>query len=524
MSDLPQRERKLSRFQSIVISCRSLSQYESKRFKTLVPQIIAAIVALCLNILVGITYAYSAILVPQLMDAQNSTADDIIQVSQTELSWITSCVMLSSLLGAISAGFIMDIIGRLNMLKIMAIPSLLGWLLLALASNVPMLVTGRFFTGIALVWSANPTAVYITEISRPDVRGSFMSMRQLGVSIGMMMVYLKGWFLTWRTVAWLSVGYTIVFVGFTLFIPESPVWLVSKNKMKEARKALEWIYKYQPQPENKSVSFAELQLNVLHKENLRKIRERERLSASGITQRLKIFLQPVGYKPFLIMCGLYFFQQFAGIHVIIFNGVIFFKEMGTTLDPYMAGVYVGGVRLLMNLVNVYLTKIFNRRTLMMASGIGMAICMGTNGLYTHYIHNGTFTNGWIALVLLMIYFMFAAVGFLTVPFSIQAEVFPIEIRSVAHAVVSTIANIISFFVIQHFFDLTTFFEGSSGIQYFFGVCALAGFVFVFVFMPETHNKKLSDIEKYFWHHTTYLSLPPEDSMKEDEALFTVNTS
>ncbi|KAF5284231.1 hypothetical protein FQR65_LT00231 [Abscondita terminalis] len=453
----PERERRVSTFQSIVLSCRSLSNYESKRFKTLIPQLVATLIALCLNILVGITYAYSAILVPQLQEAQNTTAADVIRVSSGELSWITSIIMLSSLVGALSAGFIMDIIGRLNMLKLMAIPSLLGWILLALAYNIPMLVSGRFFTGIALVWSANPTAVYITEISRPDVRGSFMGMRQLGVSLGMMMVYLKGWFLNWRTVAWMNVGYTIVFVGLTFLVPESPVWLVSKNRTAEAKKALEWIYKYQPPLTNKvaeklnrsKVSKSLLpdddlrrtQTQFLQKENLIKTKEREKLSANSSVQKMKMFLQPTGYKPFLIMIGLYLFQQVSGIHVIVFNGVIFFKEMGTSLDPYMAGSYVGVVRLVMNVINIYLTKRFNRRALMMASGIGMAVCMGTNGLYTHWIKTGVVgNNGWFSLILLMAYFVFAAMGFLTIPFSIQAEVFPLEIRSMAHAIVSTVVG------------------------------------------------------------------------------------
>lgn len=43
----------------------------------------------------------------------------------------------------------MDSIGRLNMIKLAAIPSALGWVLIATATNVPMLLTGRVLTGIA---------------------------------------------------------------------------------------------------------------------------------------------------------------------------------------------------------------------------------------------------------------------------------------------------------------------------------------------------------------------------------------
>lgn len=62
----------------------------------------------------------------------------------------------------------------------------------------------------------------------------------------MMIAYVKGWFLSWRTVAWYSNIYVIVPFCFLFLIPESPAWLVSKNRIEEARKSLDWFHKYQP--------------------------------------------------------------------------------------------------------------------------------------------------------------------------------------------------------------------------------------------------------------------------------------
>ncbi|KAK5638927.1 hypothetical protein RI129_013222 [Pyrocoelia pectoralis] len=149
----------------------------------------------------------------------------------------------------------MDAIGRLNLLRLVALPSVVGWLLLALATNVPMLICGRLLTGIALVWIANPGSVYLTEISRKDVRGSFTSTCSLGASIGMVLVYIKGWYLSWRVVAWINIGYTIAFTLLLFLIPESPAWLISKGRINQAKKSLEWFHKYQPQPENKVNKF-----------------------------------------------------------------------------------------------------------------------------------------------------------------------------------------------------------------------------------------------------------------------------
>ncbi|KAF5284229.1 hypothetical protein FQR65_LT00229, partial [Abscondita terminalis] len=373
---------------NIVASCRSLSRYESRRFKTLLPQILATFLVMCTNIIVGFVYGYSAIFIPQIIEKQNSTDPDVIRVTKSDISWIISCVMLITPLGAISGGFIMDSIGRLNTLKLMAVPSIIGWSLLALASNVPMLICGRLMTGIGLMWAANPAAVYIAEISRPDVRGSLTSTCSLGASIGMVLVYIKGWYLDWRVVAWIAVGYTVVFTVFLFFLPESPAWLISKNRTRQAKRALEFFHKYQPQPPDKNASYAEMQLAVLVRENAVKERERQELSKNGAMQMLKMFGQPIGYKPIFITIGLYFFQQFAGIHVIIFNGVIFVKEMGTTIDPYLATIYIGLMRLIMTVVNMFLMKRFGRRTLVIVSGLGMAAFMGISGLFTKWLQEG----------------------------------------------------------------------------------------------------------------------------------------
>lgn len=52
--------------------------------------------------------------------------------------------------GALLAGYLVDKIGRLNTIKVGAIPYMIGWVLIATAQNLPMLLLGRFFTGFAL--------------------------------------------------------------------------------------------------------------------------------------------------------------------------------------------------------------------------------------------------------------------------------------------------------------------------------------------------------------------------------------
>lgn len=96
-----------------------------------------------------------------------------------------------------------------------------------------------------------PAIVYITEVARPDLRGSLISTAPTLASLGMVIAYAKGAFMPWRLVAWLNIIYTIVpLILIQIFVPESPVWLVSKGRIEDAAKSLKYLYKAYPQPEH----------------------------------------------------------------------------------------------------------------------------------------------------------------------------------------------------------------------------------------------------------------------------------
>jgi hypothetical protein len=58
----------------------------------------------------------------------------------------------------------------------------------------------------------------------------------------MMLSYIKGAYLTWRTAAWTTVIYVVIpLLLISIWIPESPVWLVARGRVDEAEKSLKWL-------------------------------------------------------------------------------------------------------------------------------------------------------------------------------------------------------------------------------------------------------------------------------------------
>lgn len=114
------------------------------------------------------------------------------------------------------------------------------------------------------------------------------------------------------------------------------------------------------------------------------------------------------------------------------------------------------------------------------------------------------TLTFLPVVFLLLYVMTTMLDLLPIPWTTTAELFPLDIREVAHSIIMSVANLIMFFSIQSYRSLSRFFGGSSEVQYFFGVVALLSLIYTFIFLPETHRKKLSEIENYFYTNTTYI--------------------
>ncbi|KAJ3618249.1 hypothetical protein MTP99_006269 [Tenebrio molitor] len=473
----------------------SLSRFEEENFKNLLPQILATTISAAYQIGLGMSLAFSAIFIPQIQESR-----DDITLTKTELSWFASVLVLATPIGALLSAVLMEKWGRINALKVSALPGVVGWVLLATAVNFPMLLVGRILLGIASALSTSPAMVYVTEIARKDMRGALLSFGSTFVALGTLLIYLKGWLISWRLIAWLGNIYVIVPFILQFTLPESPLWLISKGRIEEAKKSLQWLHKYQPPLEFQNKSFAEMQLNILIKEDERKKLEAKNCGG-GIVRE---FLKPTAYKPLLLITAVFFFQQCCGTQIVLFYTVTFFEAAGTTIDPYIASILIGGIRIVMSLVVIWLLKTFDKRVLFMISALGMAVATLISGLFTFWVKQGTTRHYWVPVTFLVIYMIFTMMGFLPIPFTMTAEIFPLRIRSGAHGITTFLSHIIMFFAIQYYMVLEAALGGSAGLQWFFSGMSFAGFVFILIFLPETHKKNLSEIEEYFKNNTIYL--------------------
>ena len=81
----------------------------------------------------------------------------------------------------------------------------------------------------------------MAEITVPSLRGILSSTAGVAVIFGLLTQFLLGTFLKWRTVALVSAVVPVTSFILLFFVPESPYWLIIKNRPEDARKCIAWL-------------------------------------------------------------------------------------------------------------------------------------------------------------------------------------------------------------------------------------------------------------------------------------------
>lgn len=166
-------------------------------------------------------------------------------LSPKEIGVVISAGFAGQLLGALIFGFLAERIGRLRALTIcvaiyalMSIACIFTW-------NLNALVVFRFIQGIGVGGEVPVAATYINEFSSAKRRGRFFLLYELLFSIGLMASGFIGYLLVplygWRIMFIIGAIPALLIVPLSLFLPESPRWLVTKNRFDQARSIIEKI-------------------------------------------------------------------------------------------------------------------------------------------------------------------------------------------------------------------------------------------------------------------------------------------
>ena len=133
----------------------------------------------------------------------------------------------------------------------------------------------------------------------------------------------------WGTLTLLCAVPAILTILAIIFVPESPFYLVGKNREEDASKSLIWL--------RGSTFDVNSELEDL-KKSYKKQRESPAFSYA------KLFTEGVYFKPFIVALALFFNLQFSGVNAVYFNLKPIFLKAGSQIDAGLSAFIIGIVR------------------------------------------------------------------------------------------------------------------------------------------------------------------------------------
>ncbi|KAG7201532.1 hypothetical protein KM043_004283 [Ampulex compressa] len=442
-------------------------------------QVLAALSVSLGSMVVGYSSSYTS---PGLVSMQdNATAT--FEVTEHIGMWIGSIMPLCALFGGIAGGPCIEYLGRRNTILGTALPFIGAWLLIALATDVHMILAGRALCGFGVGIASLSLPVYLGETIQAEVRGTLGLLPTAFGNTGILVCFIAGMYMDWRNLALLGACLPIPFLILMFMIPETPRWYISKGKTKKARKSLQWL-------RGKDADITE-ELTTVEKIHV----ESERNSTQGAMSEI---LKKNHFKPLLISLGLMFFQQLSGINAVIFYTVRIFKDAGSSVDENVSTIIVGIVNFISTFVAAAIIDKLGRKILLYISAVSMCLTLFTLGtfFYVKSIGADVAAFGWIPLLSLIVYVVGFSLGFGPIPWLMMGEILPAKVRGSAASIATGFNWMCTFVVTKTYEDIITGI-GAHGTFWLFGSIVVVGFFFVLFCVPETRGRSLEEIEKRF---------------------------
>lgn len=405
--------------------------------------------------------------------------------------WTISCALVGCLAGALVSGRLTDRFGRKALLMAAAIIFCVSSLGTALASSFAVFIAWRVTGGLAIGLASSLSPMYIAEIAPAHQRGKLVALNQLTLVVGILLAQIANWkianpvpagataatiLMSWNgQMAWrwmfgvTAMPAALFFLG-TLFLPESPRWLVQQGQRDKASRILARIGGH---------GYAAQVLSDMS-------------AADPVVETrgwVELF-QPRLRKVLILGCALAALQQWCGINIIFNYAEEVFSAAGYQVSDILFNIVITGVvNLVFTVVALFTIDRFGRRVLMLT---------GAGGLIVIYTALGTLyrmhSQGLHMLLLVVAAIACYAMSLAPVTWVVISEIFPNRVRGVAMSVSITVLWL-ACFVLTFTFPTLNKVLGASGTFFIYAFLCLVGFVYLFGALPETKGKSLEAIEE-----------------------------
>lgn len=416
--------------------------------------------------------------------------------SQAILGAINGVYAAGGAFGCVFNMWSCEALGRKRSIQLGCIISIIGAGIMTGTIDIPMFIVSRFIMGFGIGILVTLVPLYQSEVSPAESRGLMVGLH--GVLIGFS--YSLTGFVTygcyfapygqfqWRFPLAVQLIPCIILFGGSWVLPESPRWLIGKDRTDEAWAITQKLHRNSTDPEDTyaHAEYAQMMAQITF--------ERQHNAVGTLAQARLAFSQ----QSFLKRLGLGFLVQFGnqctGALVINNYNAQLFAGLGISGGtPLLLLGFFNLVTVPGNLFNGLFIDRFGRRRFVLTGCIGILVCLcGEAAITARFVETNSDNRVGLGFG---VFFIFAYVAFYSscldaTMYLIPAEIFPMVIRSFG----------MSFSIMGQFIATTILLEAAptafKTIGYGFwiiliGLTAIYA-VLVYLFLPEVSvGKKCS---------------------------------
>lgn len=403
---------------------------------------------------------------------------EVFQLDEAMKGWVVSSALIGCILGASFSGRLGDRFGRKKVLLVTSILFAVSAVGSGVANSIPTFVTYRILGGLAVGGASVLAPMYIAEVSPAHLRGRMVSINQLTIVIGISMAYYSNYFLllvgenAWRWMFAAEAVPSLLFFFALFIVPESPRWLVARNRETDAKNVLTKVA---------GTDFA--------------IFEFSEIKASLVGNEKRGTLKQLFKKKysFILFLGIFLavFQQWSGINVIFFYAPDIFAKANLGVDAALfQTTLIGVMNVVFTILAMRVIDKMGRKLLMLIGSAGMAVCYLVIGLL---FLTGR-TEDWLLLTFIIITPAFFAFGLGPTVWVVLSEIFPNKIRGAAMSV-ATFSLWVACYLLTLTFPVFVEWFSAANTFWIYGFICAAGFIVILRFLPETKGVSLEKLEK-----------------------------
>jgi len=406
-------------------------------------------------------------------------------LTEDEASNYMSIVPLLNLFGSILGYPAAEYFGRKPTLMATNVMQILGFTIIYFSNSFALLMVGRSLTCFALGFGVMVPFILISEITTIKQRAPLSVINTQSISYGILASFFFVYLFPTKYLIYFTAGESALFLILSVFLPESPHFLIRKGKIEEAEKVYRKL---------RGKVYAGIAEEVNEVIELLKTQS----SNSEVSQsrwRKRTFLQPLAILMFMM-----FSIALNGVDCPLnFYGPSMFKEFGFTISPALVSCIIPLGQLLGYIFAPFVMSVISKKTqyIIACSIMTAASCSLAISFYAKSLNFQPAVVQQVGLAVGSLGLTFGyGVGFGAVSYAMPGEILSPSDKTIGISIAQCVRMIATTVVIK-VYPLLVATLGYPGVFACHALSIVAAGAFVVMFLPETRNKSLSQIQTYF---------------------------